>query len=126
MALNEWPLQRVSSLTVGDVPVIPAVTSGECGYRLMGGVVGPIIVNYYFPRGPDNVAATYRAGYPSVPSDLEQVCIELVGLKLKERDRIGQSGKSIGQEHTSFITGPMTASMKDYLRNYKRNVPRWS
>lgn len=130
MSLNEWPLYpagALGSIAIGGVALM-AANNGAVGYSISGGDGGPVMLDYPggFPRAPGNVGSVYRAGYPAPPSDLEQVCIELVGLKIRERDRIGQSGKSLPNgEHTSFITGPMTQSNKDYLRNYSRKTPRW-
>lgn len=129
MPLNEWPIypaNTLGSLSVGGV-AISAASNGASGYTLGGRDGLPVMIGYSqgFARGV-GIAAVYRAGYAMVPSDLEQVCIELVGLKIKERERIGQSGKSIGPEHISYITSDMTNSLRTMLKNYRRSVPRWA
>lgn len=57
-------------------------------------------------------------GFEVIPNDIKQALIELVALRFKERDRVGQNTKNLGSEQLSFITTEMTDSIKNKLKNY--------
>lgn len=68
--------------------------------------------------------ATVLITYSYVPQDVEQACWELVGLRYKEKDRIGIQSKSLGgQETVSYFSGNMTASVIGLLNDYRRVAP---
>jgi hypothetical protein len=69
------------------------------------------------------IQLTYTAGYDSIPSDIEQACIELVALRYKERDRIGKTSDSIAGETTSYVTRAMPLSAETRLAPYRRVAP---
>jgi hypothetical protein len=69
------------------------------------------------------VQVTYIAGFGSVPSDIEQACVELVGMRYKEKDRIGHASKALAGETVSFITRAMPHSVEAKLAPYKKVVP---
>jgi len=69
------------------------------------------------------IQLTYTAGYDSIPPDIEQACIELVALRYKERDRIGQTSVSLGGETTSYVTRAMPLSTEARLAPYRKVAP---
>lgn len=74
-----------------------------------------------------NTADTGRAvtiAYSYLPGDIEQACIELVALRYKERDRIGQISKSLSGETVSFAQKDMSDDIKTALQPYRRIAPQ--
>lgn len=68
--------------------------------------------------------ATIIIVYSYVPPDVEQACWELVGLRFKEKDRIGIQSKSLGgQETISYFKGNMPADVVSILSQYMRVAP---
>jgi hypothetical protein len=125
-----WPITAVGALLVNGVAV-PASPDGlSNGYvfddnfiYLLGANVNSF-PSGVFGKGIKNVSITYTAGYPSVPLDIEQACIELVSLKYKERQRIGlQSQALAGQGTTSYTPRDLGADTKSMLQNYRNVVP---
>lgn len=69
-------------------------------------------------------AATVLITYSYVPQDVEQACWELVGLRYREKDRIGVQTKSLGgQETVSYFKGNMPPDVQATLQNYMRVTP---
>lgn len=58
-----------------------------------------------------------------VPPPIEQVCIEMVGLDLKQRDNLGINSKTLAGETISYERAGMTASVKEMLQPYKKVTP---
>ncbi len=125
MILRNYPVVSVSLLSVDGVPIPAAVYSApgalpspgflfdQYSVSLVGGV-------YSFTRGIANVYAAYQAGFATVPTEIEQAAIELISLRYKERDRIGQISKSIGGEVVSYSQKDISDSIETTLSNYKR------
>jgi Phage gp6-like head-tail connector protein len=59
--------------------------------------------------------------YSYVPGDIEQACIELIGLRYKEKDRIGQVSKHVGTETISYSQKDMPSDVATML-NQRRKV----
>ena len=116
----------VSSVVVDGVTV-PAsvVTNGVAsdGWKVTNGSrIDLIGTTYRFSRGaggsmtsgtyygpvipPVDVVITYSAGFKvspwSIPQDIEGAVVELAALRWKERERIGQTTKSVSGEVISF------------------------
>lgn len=51
--------------------------------------------NAVWPAGVNNIRITYKAGYAVVPSDLEQLIIELVAKKFNQRKSDGINNESV-------------------------------
>lgn len=67
----------------------------------------------------DQVTMAYRY----VPGQIEQACIEMVGLDLKQRDNLGITSKSLANETISYTDKGMTASVKELLQPFRKMVP---
>lgn len=124
LMLPEYPIIAVSDVVVEDEPIPLAEEDGDAGYWYVPGddyiqLVGRA---YTFPRGHGNVNVVWTAGYKPVPSDLEQLCIELVGTKYVWRKRIGEGSKSLGGETVAYVR-ELTEWQKEVLKAYRRVVP---
>ena len=76
-----------------------------------------------FSRGRRNICIKYDMGFDSVPADIENAVIDLVGLAYSEQDRVGFRSKSLAGETVSFFTGALSDRSKMVLQQYKRVVP---
>ena len=129
MTLINIPIVSVMSVTIDGVtiPPRPALGTGGSSSYPPGGWVNDetrlMVQGYCFNRGFQNIAVTYTAGYATVPADLEQCCIDLVGEWFIYRNRIGKLSESI--EGQSITFGPQMISAKDFgiLNGYKRVSP---
>lgn len=119
-----FPVTAVASVSVDGVSISASPDSGivQSGFAFDDRSIW--LVGYSFNRGHRNVKITYTAGFSAIPKDLEQACIDLVSLKYKGRDRIGQTSKSLGGETVAiFTTKDMTEDIKTVLNQYKNVLP---
>ena len=121
LVLPNYPVTAVSSVTIDGSPIPAAAPAAPNGYLFDALVL--YLNGYAFARGVQNVTVVYTAGYASVPPDLAQACIELVALRYKERDRVGQGSKSVGGETITFTVAEMTESVRATLSRYRKVVP---
>jgi hypothetical protein len=83
-----------------------------------------IIRGYPVPRRAGVVMMQYTAGYASVPPDVAQACIELVALRYRERGRIGEMSKHLGDGSTvSYERKDIPDSIKTMLQPYRLVAP---
>lgn len=116
MVLRNTPIVRVSAVLVDDRLVdMTKMVFDDTTIYLRGG--------QRFARGRSNVQLQYVAGYDIVPVDLAQVCIETVGLRWRERDRIGQTSKSLAGETTSFSLADFSPTSQTVINSYQRVAP---
>lgn len=121
MATTAYPLQSVNQVMI-DGFVVPAATSPTThGWVISNNAVA--LRGYEFGRGYSNVQITYTAGYETTPNDLEQACLELCGLRWREKSRIGEVSKNIGGEVVTFMVKDFPPSVLTVLMQYKRVTP---
>lgn len=84
--------------------------------------------SYYFDAGvytfnstESGVGVTMTFDY--APHPVEQACIEMVGLDLKQRDNLGITSKSLAGESISYQGGGMTTSVKEMLNPFRKRTP---
>lgn len=117
---KNYPVLSVTSVII-DQQIIPASVNGGAGYVFDSTSI-MLIGGYQFTRGFQNVSVTYVAGYATTPNEIEQATIELVAMRYKERDRIGQVSKSIGGETVTFSQKDFSDSIETTLTNYKKVI----
>jgi hypothetical protein len=76
-----------------------------------------------FTPGAGNVTIAYTAGWklPDLPPEIPQAVIELVALRMSERDRKGivsQGGGGAGGETITYLRGSMPPSVADVVELY--------
>ncbi len=135
MVLANYPVTAIASLTIDGLAVPASTDNGvmQPGYgfdshriwlaRVTNSYEERYSNAWQFTRGRGNVIITYTAGYATTPDDIYQACIELVSIRYRERDRIGQNSKSLAGETVSFNTKAMTDSILQTLNQYKKVVP---
>lgn len=131
LMLRQWPVTAVSALSV-DGTSIAAQTQppNGAGYFFQaydGNPPGrPCLIGlagYAFNRGLGNITITYSAGYASVPGAIQSAALEIIALRYKERQRIGQTSVSDGQTTTAFEKRGWTESALESLDRYRMVVP---
>jgi hypothetical protein len=119
MVLANTPVTAVEALTIDGETVPLAIGRHSRGY-----VFSPTTLYLQgsrFAPGFQNVTVSYTAGYASTPPEIEQACIELVALRYKERDRIGQISKNLAGEVVAFTQKDMPADVQTLIDQYRRN-----
>lgn len=124
--LANAPIQTVTSLTVDGLAVAAAADAISAGFVFDSDIIylRPGTVSGYgtaFNRGVQNVSVAYTAGFPAVPSDVAQACIELVASKYKASDRVDVKSQGLGpNQSTTYSIADMPASVKSAIRRYQR------
>ncbi len=124
----------VDSLTIPPVPTLtpsaPGIVTSLPQGSQAGYLFSPtqlIIRGYHVPCRAQCVTMIYTAGYPVVPPDLVQACIELVALRYRERTRIGEVSKRLGGktdgEVVTYLQKDMSASTLSAIQRYRRVAP---
>ncbi len=121
MPVANYPIISVTSVAVDGVTIPQATSPTSTGWIAEKAAIS--LRGYTFTAGVQNVQIAYTAGYATCPDDLEQVCLKLVGLQYKNRDRIGHTSKQIGGETVAFSTRDMDEDMRTIMLQYRRVVP---
>ena len=137
MLPRNFPLISVSSVMVNGIAIPAATDQVSAGFvidsrkiMLRGGSsafysLGPYSSQYQyrFTRGFQNVQLVYRAGYASVPGDLQQAAIEGLAYVYRRRTHIGEDANSAsGQLTISFSKEMLPASVLATLAQYTRKA----
>jgi len=130
IVLPHYPVQSVTLVQIYDY-IVPQTTDPTIAGWFLNPTSGCVSLiggcysryGYNFVRGIQNVMIQYIAGYTSTPNDLEQACLELAGLRWKEKSRIGEVSKSIAGEVITFSQKDMPASVRTILEKYKEVIP---
>lgn len=121
MPFFNTPVGSVDGLLIDNRPIPPGDPVLMPGYHFTPTML--MLNGFTFSRGYGNVVIRYTAGLSGIPSDLEQACIELVGQRYRDRDRIGLSSKGMAGETTAFIQKDMPDSVRTALKPYRRILP---
>lgn len=118
------PCAAVLSVAVSGAP-IPALPGGAPGYQPGYEFTATqlIIRGFYIPRRAQCVSFAYTAGYPAIPAAVEQAAIELVCLRYRQRTRIGELSKRIGEEVVSYDRSDIPPPIKRTLQPYRLVAP---
>jgi Phage gp6-like head-tail connector protein len=116
LVLANFPATSVSSVIVAS----QALNSSE---YVIDDMSITLLNGRQFTKGRKNISLSYVAGFAVIPADITRACMELVGKKYRERDRIGQSSKTLAGEIVSFTPSDMTDELKSVMRQYQRVTP---
>lgn len=81
------------------------------------------LINTRFTRGLQNINIAYSAGYAAIPEEIKQACIDLVALRYRERNRVGEVSKAIGGETVTYSQKDFPEGVRTILNNYKKVIP---
>lgn len=126
LALPEYPVVAVSAVSIDGI-VIPVAPPPGPNQSSVGGYLfddsAVYLRGYKFTRGVQNVGISWQGGYAAVPVAVAQAAIELVSLRFKERDRIGEQSKIIQGMQVNFSLKDMPADVARNLMIYKKVIP---
>lgn len=118
-----FPVSAVLSLTIDGIAIPPAPTPSPSTVSASGYVFSSTelaLRGYKFVRGAQNVVFSYTAGYSAIPPELAQACIELVALRYRDRQRIGEISKTVGGGETvNYSQKDMSAAISTLLQHYR-------
>ena len=74
---------------------------------------------------PDGLDHDYEftKGIPDIPADVEFACCELVALRYKEKERIGEVSKNLGTQTVSYSQKDISDFGRSIINDYKRVTP---
>lgn len=81
--------------------------------------IGNVFRSSGWPEGSDNISVDYTAGYETIPSDLEQACIELVSLTYNRRKSLGIKDESDGAYSISYADAQKSPQTQTVIELYK-------
>lgn len=113
-----YPVNAVASVFVDGIAIPASSSPLTPGYVASKTRVS--LIGYAFSNGLQNCVVNYTAGYASIPTEIEQSCIEIVGLRYRARSRIGVASKSANGESISFSQVDLTGAIQDVLLQYKK------
>jgi hypothetical protein len=122
-----FPVSAVLSLMIDGIAIPPALpplpsTGITSGYVFSATQLA--VRGYHFTRRAQNVVLTYTAGYPMIPPEIAQSCIELVALRYRERTRTGEVARSVGGgETTTYSQKDMSSAIMTLLQQYRLVTP---
>lgn len=136
MITRNYPIISIASLSVNGLAQVVSPGFGKIGYTSDGNRIIDL-TGTCFDRGRQNVALSYRAGYATIPMDLQLACLNWVKDQILSRDRDGSIvSHRAGDTEEKFAAGgavtnagdgtglvPMPASVFAVLTNYRNVVP---
>lgn len=132
--VRQFPIVSVQSVVVSGLVVPAATDTTSFGYTFDEERIyirrdrwdAPARVSGYpvrFERGVQNVVLQYTAGYATIPADLVQACVELVGWKRAKRERLDKTSETLGNQQTqAFKLDGMPPSVINALENYRMSL----
>lgn len=118
------PVTAVLSLAIDGLNIPAAPADGGFGAGYVFSPTELVLRGYVFTRRAHNVVVTYTAGYPNVPPDITQACVELVCQRYRERTRIGEVSKAVmSGETVTFSQKDMSDDVKTLLSQYRAVAP---
>lgn len=130
--VSEYPVKAITSIAVGGIAQSASIDGVQAGYITDG--YGIILLGSVFPRGRQNIRATYTAGYDSVskppgdaahngaPSDLGHAVAWIIAQTYKRRDWIDQSSKSLAAGETiAFQSWKWPPLIDAVIESYRRS-----
>ncbi len=73
-----------------------------------------------FKKGILNCKISYTAGFATIPKDLEQALIEMVGIKYKQVQHLDQVSKNLATENVTYIQDDIPSFIKIVLNDYRK------
>lgn len=123
LMLRRYPITAVAALKINGSSVAAAQPYPKEGFFFDQQSV--MLRGYLFQRGLQNIEVSYTAGYAqdSIPADLQQACIDLVGFKYKNRQHIDETTKGLAGTTTSYIQDELPKNLRLMLDNFRRVLP---
>jgi len=115
LILKQYPLTATQAVSVKVADVLLAAADY---YTIQP--EGVLHKNSGWTRGIQNIKVTYSAGFAVIPSDLEQACIELVGLTYKRGKNAELRSETIGSYAVTYADIKASPVVAQTLELYKK------
>jgi hypothetical protein len=115
--VNEWPITTVTSIYDDPLRVFDSVTlldSTTYTFYSNEGRISLLSDSYVFSVGKMNIKIDYRAGYTTIPADLQLIASEVVGKKYKNI-----KDKRWGYLNVSSAGEGFTIMVNDFLPDHR-------
>lgn len=121
LILAHRPVISVTSVSVDGValPASNGITAGWLTYEDLG----VQLFGYRFTPGSNNVTVVYAGGFVTTPPAIENVCLQLVAQRYRERSRIGITNESDGRGMNRSYDGDFPPWCEKILNQYADVVP---
>ena len=119
MYLPDWPIGSITSIAEDSV----ALTEGEDNDYYLYADEGYLVrISAVWLKGYKTIKITYKAGYLTVPKDLQLACMEQVAYEWqRQKNRTwGESSKSKGDFNISYIKDDLLSQVKKVLDSYRK------
>jgi len=120
MLVKDYPINSVTSVTVSGI-AYTASNGTSTGFMFDENTI--YLIGAKFTKEIQNVSIVFNYGYATIPAELKQVVVELVGYKFKETERIGLLSKVLAGETIAYDIRDLKDHSKNILNNYNRVVP---
>lgn len=104
-----WPVTAISSAYWGTstlrIGTMGDVFDGSADICIEPNSQGVRLANRPYADGNGPLKISYTAGYDTLPNELSEVFIQTCALMWKEKDRIGDESKDIGDASIKFTRG---------------------
>lgn len=137
MFLHNSPIVSISSIIVGSYSIPQSTgllvpgwfieqSKKSIAIRVSNGYMPPqSIFPYEFRRGIGNIQVTYSAGYSSVPYDLYEATMEMIGILYSRKDWKDLASKALsisgsGSGTTTYRKEFLTPGVEEIIRSYSR------
>lgn len=114
------------SVIVADTNAVAGLWSGDISVTIGGTVIDSSL--YTVTDGVYTIDSQFLGQsalirYGSIPYEIEQATLDIIGRKYRERERIGHVSKSLAGETVTFSQSDMSADTKGMLSQYRRVAP---
>lgn len=125
--LPHYPVWSITSVKINDDVITQRPDTLSAGWVLVRDTV--FLQGYRFTRGIANCEIQFSAGYDTslnppdpkaLPEDIDRAVAELVAWKLREKDRVGQQSKTVGNETVVFKLADAPDSVKTVVATHRR------
>jgi len=118
LVLPNFPIAAVASVTIDGLAIPAASNFTSPGYYFNENMI--MLNGYVFTKNWGNVVISYTAGYTVIPDDLIQACCGTVQYWLNDRQRGGETSRSMGGQTINYSTKDMPDWVKTILDQRKR------
>lgn len=120
VTLKQWPVTELTSVKYKTAPGVYTAYDST-GYELYEDE-GQIYLYGGIPRTRKAIQVVYKAGYSTIPYDLQLACRKLVGHSFGLRKAEGRKSESVGGASIVWKDDAVDSILKDIIAKYTRLV----
>lgn len=117
LILKNRPIISIQSVTLDGDPISASPDGISAGYTFDSTTL--YYIGGWFCRGRRNVNVSYTAGFATVPPDIAQAAIALVGFQYNKSRRLDVKSETLAQQTQSFDLSGIPDVVKQVISQYK-------